>query len=131
MTGDSSTDESLRLGRRRFSILVGRALRRLPASLRDHLANVAIIIEEAPTAEQLAEAGLGPDDTLFGLYSGVSLTQRTGDYGMVLPDLITIFRQPLLEWCRSEEELVEEVRRTVFHEIGHYFGLSEEQLKDY
>ena len=92
---------------------------------------MAVIIEEEPTAEQLAEAGLGPGDTLFGLYSGIPLTQRTGDYGMVLPDRITIFRQPLLEWCRSEEELVTEVRRTVLHEVGHYFGLSEEELEDY
>ncbi len=119
------------IGRRRFAILVGRALRRLPASVRDRLANVAIIIEEAPTAEHLAEAGLGPDETLFGLYSGIPLTQRTTDYALVLPDRITIFRRPLLEWCQSEEELMDEVRRTVIHEIGHYFGLGEEDLEKY
>lgn len=92
---------------------------------------MAVIIEEEPTTEQLAEAGLGPEDTLFGLYSGIPLTQRTSDYGMVLPDRIIIFRRPLLEQCRSEKELLEEVRRTVLHEVGHYFGLSEEELEDY
>lgn len=119
------------MGRRRFSILVGRALRRLPASVRDRLSNVAVMIEEEPAPEHLAEAGLGPEETLFGLYSGVPLTQRTTEYGMVLPDRITIFRRPLLDYCQSEEELMDEVRRTVLHEIGHYFGLSEEELEGY
>ena len=120
-----------KIGRRRFGILVGRALRRLPARFRDHLANVAVIIEEEPSPEDLAESGLAPGETLFGLYTGIPLTQRTTDYAMVLPDRITIFRRPLLEWCQSEEELVDEVRVTVLHEIGHYFGLSDEELEKY
>ncbi len=131
MTGASSTADGLRLGRRRFNILVGRALRRLPGPIRDRLSNVAIIVEEEPTAEQLAEAGLSPGDTLYGLYTGIPLTERTSAYGMVLPDRITIFRRPLLELCSTEAELMEEVRHTVLHEIGHHFGLSEQDLEDY
>src|SRR3989304_10550065 len=96
MTGASSTGNGLRLGHRRFSILVGRALRRLPGPIRDRLSNVAVIIEEEPTAEQLAEAGLAPGDTLYGLYTGIPLTERTSAYGMVLPDRMTIFIRPLL-----------------------------------
>lgn len=92
---------------------------------------MAIIVEEEPTPEHLAEADLGPGDTLFGLYSGIPLTQRTTEYGMVLPDRITIFRRPLMEWCQTEEELVEEVHRTVLHEVGHYFGLDEKELEKY
>lgn len=106
-------------------------MRRLPASIRDELSNVAVIIEEEATPEQLAEAGLGPGDTLFGLYTGIPLTERSSAYGMVLPDRITIFRRPLMESCATEAELMDEVRQTVLHEIGHYFGMSEEELEEY
>lgn len=92
---------------------------------------MAIIVEEEPSPEHLAEAGLGPGDTLLGLYSGIPLTLRTVDYGMVLPDRILIFRRPILDSCRTEEELMEEVRRTVLHEVGHYFGLDEKDLEKY
>lgn len=92
---------------------------------------MAIIVEEEPSPEHLVEAGLGPGDTLLGLYSGIPLTLRTVDYGMVLPDRILIFRRPILDSCRTEEELMEEVRRTVLHEIGHYFGLDEKELEKY
>ena len=101
----------------------------MPGPIRDRISNVAIIIEEEATAEQLAEAGLRPGATLFGLYTGVPLTQRTSGYGMVLPDRITIFRRPLMARCSSEAELMEEVRHTVLHEIGHHFGLSESELE--
>ncbi len=131
MTGASRTNRDERPGRKRFHILVGRALRRLPAPLRNRISNVAIVIEEEPTPAQLAEAGVGPDATLLGLYTGIPLTERTTNYGMVLPDRITIFRRPILEMCDSEEELMDQVRRTVLHEIGHHFGLSEEELGDY
>lgn len=92
---------------------------------------MAIIVEEEPSPEHLVEAGLGPGDTLLGLYSGIPLTLRTVDYGMVLPDRILIFRRPILDSCRTEEELMEEVRRTVLHEVGHYFGLDEKELEKY
>ncbi len=130
MTGASRTNSGLPLGERRFRILVSRALRRLPGSIRERLSNVAIIIEEEPTADHLAEAGLEPDETLYGLYTGIPLTERTSAYGMVLPDRITIFRRPLLEACQSEAELMDEVRRTVLHEIGHFFGLGEAELEE-
>jgi predicted Zn-dependent protease with MMP-like domain len=110
---------------------VQQALEGLPPNIRERLENVDILIVEEPTPQELAEAGLEPGDTLFGLYQGVPLTERATDYGLVLPDRITLFRRPLLEWCRSEEELVEEVRKTVVHEVGHFFGLGEEELADY
>ncbi|MDO8689081.1 MAG: metallopeptidase family protein [Dehalococcoidia bacterium] len=128
MTGASRTDRDERPGRRRFEVLVGRALRRLPGPIRDRLSNVALVVEEEPTPAQLAEAGVGPGSTLLGLYTGIPLTERTTNYGMVLPDRIIIFRRPILEMCRTEEELMDQVRRTVLHEIGHHFGLNEAEL---
>ncbi|MFN2384307.1 MAG: metallopeptidase family protein [Gemmatimonadota bacterium] len=117
---------------RRFEALVARALDRLPPEFQAHLENVSVVIEEAPDAELCAEMGLDPDDpedTLFGLYVGVPLTERGHDE-VLLPDQITIFRQPLLEWAESEEEIVAEVRTTVLHEIGHFFGMDEERLDE-
>lgn len=116
----------------RFERLVQRALDRLPPEFQDHLENVSVVIADAPDRELLESMGYDPDDpgdTLFGLYEGVPLTERQHD-DVLLPDQITIFRRPLLEWAESEEEIVDEVRVTVLHEIGHFFGLDEDQLDD-
>lgn len=116
----------------RFERLVQRALDRLPREFQDHLENVSVVIAEEPAIELLETMGYDPDDpedTLFGLYEGVPLTERRYD-DVLLPDQITIFRRPLLEWADSEEEVVEEVRVTVLHEIGHFFGLDEERLDE-
>lgn len=112
-----------------FNRLVARALRLLPARFRSRLSNVAVVVEEEPTPAELAMAGVGPDGTLFGLYIGVPLTERTTAYGMVLPDRIVIYRRPLLDACQTERELVREVRQTVLHEIAHHFGLSDADLQ--
>lgn len=116
----------------RFERLVQRALDRLPPEFQDHLENVSLVIADAPDRELLESMGYDPDDpgdTLFGLYEGVPLIERQHD-DVLLPDQITIFRRPLLEWADSEEEVVEEVRVTVLHEIGHFFGLDEERLDE-
>ena len=116
----------------RFEILVARALDRLPAEFQAHMENVSVIIAEAPDPELLAAMGMDPDDpedTLFGLYEGVPLTERGFD-DVLLPDSITIFRRPLLEWAETEQEIVDEVRITVLHEIGHFFGMDEDRLDE-
>ncbi len=113
---------------RRFERLVARALRSLPPYFREHLYNVAVVVESEPDPEDLARMGMPPGQTLFGLYLGVPLTERTSSYGMVLPDRIAIYQRPLEEVCRSEQELVREVRQTVAHEIAHHFGLSDADL---
>jgi predicted Zn-dependent protease with MMP-like domain len=115
--------------RGRFLRLVEQALAGLPSPYRDWLENVDVVVERRPSAHHLREAGLGRGETLFGLYEGIPLTQRTSDYGMVLPDKVTIFQEPLEEEFESEEELVEEVRRTVLHELAHHFGISDEELE--
>ena len=122
----------LRVPPREFERLVARALDLLPAEIQDHLDNVSVEIEEAPEPELLEEMGMDPgdpEDTLFGLYEGTPLTERFHD-DVLLPDRIRIFRAPLLEWCESEAEVVEEVRVTVLHEIGHFFGLDEDRLEE-
>ncbi len=112
--------------RQRFARLVDRAVRRLPPEVWCYLENVAILIADEPTPEQRAAAG-GRD--LFGLYEGVPRPQRDGQYTMVLPDRITLFRRPLEAACRSERELLLEIQRTIVHEIAHHVGLSEEEIR--
>jgi predicted Zn-dependent protease with MMP-like domain len=122
----------IEVSRKRFEKLVGRALDLLPPEFQAHLENVTVVIEEEPEPELLEEMGFDlddPEDTLFGLYEGVPLTERRHDE-MLLPDRITIFRGPLLDWAESEEEIVEEVRITVLHEIGHFFGIDEDRMEE-
>ncbi len=114
--------------RRQFEALVERALRSLPRPFREKLANIAVVVEDWADEETLAEMGIEPPDTLYGLYRGVDLTRRDSTYGNVLPDVITIYQGPIEEDCADEAEMAELVRETVMHEIGHYFGLDDETL---
>jgi predicted Zn-dependent protease with MMP-like domain len=114
---------------RRFGRLVRQALDDLPAPYRDWLDNIDVVIERRPRRSHLASAGLGPGETLFGLYEGVPLTERES-YGMALPDKITVFQEPLEHAFPSESELVAEVRKTVLHELAHHFGMSDEHLEE-
>lgn len=111
-----------------FEELVSEALDTLPEEIKGWLDNVAVVVGERPTRQQLAQAGLGPGGLLFGLYVGVPKTQRGFTYGEIVPDKIVIFRRPIMQVCRTPAEIRQQVRRTVLHEIGHHFGLDEEQL---
>lgn len=116
----------------RFEELVARALDLLPPEFQTHMENVGVVIAEEPDDELLQSMGMDPgdpEDTLFGLYEGTPLTERFHD-DVLLPDTITVFRRPLLEWCESEDEVVDEVRITVLHEIGHFFGMDEDRLEE-
>ena len=115
--------------RRQFEALVERALKRLPKKFKDKLANIAVVVENWADDETLAEMGIEPPDTLYGLYRGVDLTNRDSNYGNVLPDTVTIYQGPIEEDCADEEEMAELVRDTVIHEIGHYFGLDDETME--
>ena len=115
--------------KRQFEALVERALRRLPRAFKDKLANIVVVVEDWPTDETLAELGIEPPDTLYGLYRGVDLTHRDSSYGNVLPDTVTIYQGPIEEDCDDEEEMAELVRETVVHEVGHYFGLDDETME--
>ncbi|MDR5710139.1 MAG: metallopeptidase family protein [Armatimonadota bacterium] len=115
--------------RKRFERLVEEILRTLPPEFRRALENVHVVVEDEPTPEQLASVGLGPGDLLFGLYEGTPLPGR-GLEPPLLPDRITVFLRPLLKVCETEEELREEIRRTVLHELAHHFGLEEDRLEE-
>jgi predicted Zn-dependent protease with MMP-like domain len=113
-----------------FERLVNEAVASLPDALRERLANVEIVVQAWPSREQLAEVGATRRDELFGLYEGIPLTERTSGYGMVLPDRIAIFREPILRACRTEEEVRAEVRQTVVHELAHHFGIDDDRLDE-
>jgi predicted Zn-dependent protease with MMP-like domain len=114
--------------RREFEDVVERALRGLPRVFRDKLANIVVVVEDWADDETLEEMGIEPPDTLYGLYRGVDLTHRDSSYGNVLPDTVTIYQGPIEEDCEGEEEMVDVIRDTVVHEIGHYFGLDDETM---
>ena len=116
------------MNRARFEALVEKALRRLPKPFKDKIKNVAVVVEDWADDDTLAEMGIEPPDTLYGLYRGIDLTRRDSGYGNVLPDTVTIYQGPIEEDCDSEEEMAELVRDTVVHELGHYFGLDDEEM---
>ena len=110
---------------------VARVLDRLPKEFRDQLRNVEIVVEARPSNELLRAEGLDPrEDTLYGIYQGTPLPERSALDPPLLPDKITIFAEPLLEDFPNPDELREEIRLTVVHEIAHYFGMEEEEIED-
>jgi predicted Zn-dependent protease with MMP-like domain len=114
--------------RRQFERVVERALRSLPRKFRQRISNIAVVVEDWADEATLAEMGIEPPDTLYGLYRGVDLTRRDSAYGNVLPDVITIYQGPIVEDAADEEEMADIVRETVIHEVGHYFGLDDETM---
>jgi len=117
------------MDRARFQRLVAEALDSLPPRFARRLENIAVVVEDEPSAAQLEDAGLDPRrDTLYGLYEGVPLPERPHDF-TGLPDRITIFAGPLLRDCRTRAALVREIRTTVVHEVAHFFGLEERHIR--
>jgi len=106
-------------------------LDRLPAQFRRRLQNVAVVVEKRPKRSQLKAMGLDPrNDTLYGLYEGIPLPERSDLNSFMLPDKITIFAEPLLRDFPDPSELREQIRITVLHEIAHYFGIEEEEIEE-
>jgi predicted Zn-dependent protease with MMP-like domain len=117
--------------REEFEEQVLEALELVPDEFRPYLADVAVIVEEWPSAEHHRRLRLRPNETLFGLYEGVPLPQRTSGYNLAMPDRITLFRGPLQAHAGADRErLRRQVRRTVLHEIAHHFGFGEERLRE-
>lgn len=112
---------------RPFEVLVEQALDALPEGVRTLLANVAVVIEDEPSREQLRSSGLAPDDGLYGLYEGVSPVTYGADL-VPFPNKITLFRLPLEEDFADPRELAREVQKTVIHELAHHAGLDEQRL---
>jgi predicted Zn-dependent protease with MMP-like domain len=112
-----------------FEQLVVDVLDSLPEDLLNVLDNVDVVIEPRPTAEQLKRMGI-TNGSLFGLYEGIPLTMRDGGYSIVAPDKITIFQRVIEQTCDSNEEIAEQVRTTVIHEVAHHFGIDEDKLDE-
>lgn len=112
-----------------FEKIVREGIRAIPEKFLRLLQNVAITIEEAPSPRHRKHMRLRSDETLFGLYEGVPQTERGVEYSGVLPDKITIFKQPILEASKNEDEIREIVRDTVWHEIAHHFGMEERWVR--
>jgi predicted Zn-dependent protease with MMP-like domain len=116
--------------RERFMRLVEEALREIPRRFRDEMKNVAVIVEDEPPAHILAEMEIEPPDSLFGLYQGTPLPERSWGYGNTLPDRISIYQGPIEDACEDDEEIRDSVAETVIHEFGHYFGMDEDQIEE-
>ena len=115
--------------RSEFEVFVRDALALIPRDFRDRLQNVAIVVEDAPSAALLAEMGHEAGATLFGLYHGTPLTERGWAHGNALPDRIVIYQRSLEDAFTDADEMFEEVCLTLIHEAGHYFGLNEDEIE--
>ena len=113
-----------------FTRLVEEALDEIPRRFRAAMKNVAVVVEDLPPQHVLEEMEVDPDDTLFGLYQGIPLTERSWGYGNALPDRISIYQRPIVEACDTEDEIRDCVAETVIHEFGHYFGMSEDEIQE-
>lgn len=116
--------------RSRFEELVRDALASIPRRFRAALHNVAIVVEDEPSAELLDQMDIEPPDTLLGLYQGTPLTERRWDYGNTLPDQVVLFQGPIERDAEDEEDTQVAIAETLIHELGHYFGLSEEEIEE-
>lgn len=113
-----------------FERLAAQALDDLPEPFASHLDNVDVVVEDEPTPEEIADAGLEPGGTLFGLYVGIPQTERDAGYTFTMPDKITLYRGPICRACDTAEDVREEVMVTVVHEIAHHFGISDDRLTE-
>ena len=115
--------------REKFESLVADALASIPRRFREAIKNLAIVVEDEPSRDLLREMEIDPPGTLLGLYSGTPLTERGWDYGNRLPDRILLFQGPLERESEDDDDLIVAIGETLIHEIGHYFGMSEEQIE--
>ncbi len=116
--------------RKAFEKLIDEAIRDLPAEFREKLENVAVIVEDYPSEELVRQLGLSEDDTLFGLYEGVPLTERGFFEQPMHPDRILIFQKAIEDECDSPEEIKQELKTTLVHEVAHFFGIDDDHLEE-
>ena len=112
-----------------FQKIVDESVDDIPEDFKSELDNVDILVEDWPTQEDLRSIFAHPGITLFGLYRGIPKTKRGNNYSGVLPDKIVIFAGPILRFSPNLEEAKKQIKKTVLHEIGHYFGMSETDIR--
>ena len=115
--------------REQFEKLVVEAIDLIPKRFRLEMTNIAVVVEDEPSAELLEEMEIEPPDSLYGLYQGTPLPERTWGYGNTLPDRVTLFQKPIEEDSDGEADVRAVIGETLIHEVGHYFGLSEEEIE--
>ena len=116
--------------REEFEAVVAEAANNLPEAFRDQIANLEFSVEEWANGADYARTGTASNAWLLGVYRGVPLTKRGGYYNMMLPDTIVVFRQPLQRLAHDEADLRERIRHVVRHEVAHYFGISDDRLRE-
>lgn len=117
--------------RREFEKLVEEALATIPEDFRAAIRNMAIVVEDEPPDDVLEEMEIPPGDTLLGLYQGTPLPDRGAAHGNTLPDVVTLFQGPIEDAADGDpEQIVYEIGETLIHELGHYFGLSEDEIEE-
>ncbi len=120
----------MRISHKEFEEAVEKALAMVPEIFRAQLTNMTITVEDRPSEDLRQEMDMAPDETLFGIFAGIPLPERSITEPPLYPDVIVIFREPLMVACRSITELEEEIAITVVHELAHYMGMSEERLEE-
>jgi predicted Zn-dependent protease with MMP-like domain len=115
--------------REKFERLVVEAVALIPRRFRREMKNLALVVEDEPDAALLDEMEIEPPDSLYGLYQGTPLPERTWGHGNTLPDRITLFQKPIEEDSDDEDDVRAMIGETLIHEVGHYFGLSEEEIE--
>ena len=116
--------------RERFEKYVEEVLSKIPKKFKRHIQNIAVIIEDKPPEETSRDRGSSTSPTTLGFYHGVPFKHRGPFYGNMPPDIIVIYKEPIERLSHSEEDLKEKIREVILHEVGHYFGLSEKELRD-
>jgi len=116
--------------REKFEKLVVEAMALIPKRFRLEMQNIAVVVEDEPSAELLDEMEIEPPDSLYGLYQGTPLPERTWGYGNTLPDRVTLFQKPIEDDSEDEDDVRAVIGETLIHEVGHYFGLSEEEIEE-
>lgn len=122
--------EQISYSREQFKEMVAMALEHFPERVKKRIKNVAVCVENLPSPEQLRQSGSRREDVLLGLFEGVPETEWGKGLGNVLPDKITIFQKNIERFSHTREEIVKEIRATVWHEIAHHFGWSDEELEE-
>ena len=120
----------MKVSQKEFDRIVKRSISHIPREIRRHLENILIAVQKRPPRTLLKEMGLLPNETLLGIYRGVSLEKRSVTAPPLYPDTIFLFEEPLEKMCDTIEEMERQIEKTVVHEIAHYFGITDERLTD-